>query len=117
MYSHATIIGLLLVIGILAHAAWGIYQKKQLTEVTKASAERELAALDARTRALETDVTRLSSDQGTEAELRTKFQIAKPDEGVIVIIDEATSSQSAATRAIVVKRNFWQFIKEFFRAG
>lgn len=114
IYSQATILILFFLIVLLSHAVWGIYKKKQLTQSTKATVDRELAFLLARKQSLESDLERLESTRGIESELRSKFQIARPHEEVIVVIDEAVSTSNTAAATQTAPRNFWLVIKDFF---
>jgi cell division protein FtsB len=113
IYSQLSIVILLLLIALLSHAVWNIYQKKLLTDTSRATAERELEQLRARQSSLQADLARLTSKTGREAELRSKFQVSKPGEEVIVLVG-ASSSASVAPALSSKKSSLWQMVRQLF---
>ena len=73
---------------ILARAAWGMYDKARGSERRLAQAEAELKRLEERQSELSGRINYLSTDQGVEAELRTKYRAVKEGESVAVIISD-----------------------------
>ncbi|OHB24864.1 MAG: hypothetical protein A2542_02560 [Parcubacteria group bacterium RIFOXYD2_FULL_52_8] len=114
LYSHVSIAALLVVLVLLLQAVWNIYEKRKLTQVSRAHTDRELAFLQERKRSLEADIARLSSDRGSEAELRSKFQVAKPGEEVIVVLAATSSTSSVAAVGTSSKRPFFELVRSWF---
>ena len=112
LYSHATILLIVLVLIWLAHAVLGISQKRSIALQGREAAESELNVLRNRKQVLEDDIARLSSPDGKEVEIRSKFQVAKPGEEVIIIIDEGVYSE-ATSSAVKADKSFWDVIEEF----
>ena len=113
IYSHATIVVLVVIFLLLSHAVWGIYQKKVLAKEGTDAALRDLAVLQERKTSLEVDIARLSTAQGKEAELRGKFQVAKPGEEVIVVVEGGASTSTSAVAGKQAK-SFLDVLREFF---
>jgi hypothetical protein len=49
--------------------------------------------------------------QGVEAEIRDKFNVAKPDENVAVVLESTDAATTTSTTAV----SFWQKILDFFK--
>ena len=111
LFSHVTLVLLVIFIIVLLHAVRGIYQKKALVEDTRAGVEKEVSFLKERRGALQTDIARLSSDQGSEAELRSKFQISRPGEEVLVLVEEDAGQVHASSSPTIRTTSFFDVIK------
>ena len=95
--SYLTIVVLLFILVLLARAAWNIRQKTLLGEEGLTQVQTELVKLEERKRTLAGQVDYLSTEQGIEAELRTKYRAVKEGESVAVILDD--KNQVAALAA------------------
>ena len=96
IYSIPSLLVLFALLLFLAHGVWGAYQKYALTEQLLAEAEQENAKLVDRTSTLQDENARLSTDRGVEEEVRKNFQVAKPGEEVVILLD-ATGSAATTT--------------------
>ncbi len=56
-------------------------------------AEMKLMELEARRAELETKVEYLSNERGIEAEMRRNFDVARPGEQVVIILDEEKKTE------------------------
>ncbi len=65
--------------------------------------EEEIKELNLKKDDLETRVTRLQTSVGKEEELRKKFQIKKPGEEMLVIVEQEPAADSAS--AVEQKKN------------
>ncbi len=86
--------------GVLAKATWGIGNKATLSGTKLSQARAELANLQARQADLTSQVGRLSTEQGVEAEIRTKFKGVREGESLAVIVNSdvnASSVQASST--------------------
>ena len=76
-----------------------------------ASAEKELTTMENKKTALEKTTEKLKTEQGIEEAIRQKYQVAKNDERLIVIID---AQQKKSTETTAKRTGWWQTIVEFF---
>jgi cell division protein FtsB len=113
LYSKPVLIGLVLALAGLAHATWGVYGKYLDTSRNEALAEKDEATLKARAEALQANIARLSTRQGKEEEIRTKYGFTKDGEGVIVIVDATTSVHASTTEKSALK-SFLEAMKSIF---
>lgn len=94
LYSRLSVVILLVIIFFLGRAAFGAYQKYNLARVALSAALAKVAELEARKEFIGSEIERFKNERGIEGELRRKFDVAKPGEEVIVIIEPgATTSQ------------------------
>ena len=98
--SPITIVGLTILIIILARATWSIREKSVASANKLSQAKSELAKLEDHQADIGQQVNHLSTEQGIEAELRTKYRAVKTGESVAVIVDNSqTASNSPIGRA------------------
>lgn len=86
VYSKPMLIGLLVLLVLLSKALVNIYTKYKETIVAEKSALQRLDELQQRQEVLQSDITNLQSDEGLEAELRKKFNVAHFGEQMIVVV-------------------------------
>ena len=112
LYSKITLVCLLLLIALLIKMVWGVYEKQALTADNLAKTSASLETLQAREEMLSSEIDRLKTKSGTEAEIRDKYGLAKPGEEVITIVDQdnSTSSDTASS-----DDDLWQKIKDWFK--
>ena len=72
--------------------------------------DQELAAAVSRRQELTASIARLETARGVEAELRSKFSVARPGERVISVISSA-SPEPVESRG----RGWWDWVKNFLR--
>lgn len=110
-----------LVIGILGiifltvvHATWGIAQKARLSHEKLELAQQEIATLEAKKESIEYKIARLGTETGIEEEIRSKFDVVKDGERIVVIVDpaEATSTTDNAPGGI---RGFFTTLFSWFQ--
>lgn len=90
--SPFTVILLFILSFVLIKAAWNIHEKSKLTEERLRRTQTEIAKLEERHAILNKKVALLSTDEGVEAEMRTKYRAVKDGELVAVIIDEENTA-------------------------
>ncbi len=78
---------LLVVLAIALRGVWGVYKKAQESRVIREEAEATLGDLQVREAELRGEISVLSTDRGVEQELRERYDLAKADEGVVVIVE------------------------------
>lgn len=57
----------------------------------------ELADLEKKAQAIESQVTHLQNERGIEEELRTRFNVAKKGEEIVVLLEDKTLNTKEAT--------------------
>jgi cell division protein FtsB len=99
LYSKP-VIGLLVVVsGFLIVSAYNRYEVAHETKHRLDVRQAELDALKEREASLEAKVRYLEDDRGVEEELRSRFDVAKEGEEVVIIMDDRSevSSQEVST--------------------
>lgn len=79
----------MIVVVILARASLNIYSKVETSEIKLLQAQANLEKFSGRQQDISRKVEYLSTDQGIEAEIRTKYHAVKKGEQVAVIVDDA----------------------------
>ena len=102
-------IGIVLFV-VLAKAAWNIHEKAAVSGARLDQAQHELLKLEERKQDLSGKVAFLSTDQGVESELRTKYLAVKGDESVAVITDAESSTTATSTPIVVQEGWFTRFL-------
>lgn len=82
---------------VLTHAGWNVYKRAESGAEHVAELQRRLERLDQRESELSQKVELLSSPDGLEAEIRTRFHAVRSGESVAVIVsDDASTSETAS---------------------
>jgi len=98
MRSPFVLVAVLIAFIFLARGAWNIHEKASISRLRLEQAQSELAKLQSRQVGLASEIDRLSTEQGVETEIRTKYKGVRPGESVAVIIgDNNTASETQAT--------------------
>ncbi len=87
LYSKVTLLVLGIVVVFLIVSVFEVYGKERQARMRRAEQERVLADLREREEALKTELDRLGSARGIEEEIRSKFEVGREGEGLIVIVD------------------------------
>lgn len=88
LYSKPAIGFLLLLTILLSVSAYNRYEIAEETKERLEAKQAELDALEQRADILETKVRYLEDERGVEEELRSRFDVAKEGEDVIILVDE-----------------------------
>ena len=79
----------------LAGAIWGVFHKEEVARQAVASTKNELATLQARREVLEKNIAELATPRGEEATLRQTYGVARPGEGVIIVVPSTVATSTA----------------------
>jgi hypothetical protein len=110
LYHRATLVVLFILVLIVLRSTWLVYQKKRESEELRQISERYKSGLEERDRQLNSEMERLKTEPGKEAEIRSKFSVAKDNEAIVVIVDnEATTS--TATEG----KSWWEKFIQLFK--
>ena len=117
--SFPVLIGILILLVVLAKANWNMLDKSSATSLKLSQVQTELDKLKARERNLTNQINYLSTEQGIEAELRTKFRAVKDGESVAVILESPRASASSTQPAAVIvapmtNQSWWQRMLSYF---
>lgn len=88
LYSPVVVVVLLLLTAVLSVSVYERFTIEREMAERREAAEAELAELQARADALQEQVEHLNNERGIEEELRSRFDVAKEGEQVVVIIDD-----------------------------
>lgn len=97
MYAKPTILFLGVIVLLIARGAWGMYEKSVEASVKRDKAAAELEHLQTYATQLDTDISKLSSERGQEAEIRDRFMVAKDGENVIVVTSAKQNDMHTVT--------------------
>ena len=87
LYSKPVLALLGLVVLFFLYSVYGAYGKVQETNTIKEQRAAVLSELEVREEVLQQEIDRLSTPKGLEEEIRSKFEVAKEGEEVIVIVE------------------------------
>ena len=111
IYNRATIAVLLVVTALFLHSTYSVYKKKEESEKLKNISLQYKNSLEKRYNEMNSQIENLQTETGIEAEIRSKFNVAKDNESIVVIVDDDNSTSSKAT---TTPTGFWQKIRNFF---
>lgn len=116
LYSPLTLIFLGLILMVLVRAGWGVYHKERVSKENLERQKVELEKLALREENLAQSINYLKSEEGVEAEIRSKFRLAKEGESVAVIIDnEAPTTTTSQATISTISAGFWGKLLNWWR--
>jgi hypothetical protein len=93
---------------LLLRATWRMYVRMTNASQAQQQAQVELAAVAAQQHGASSTLEALSTAQGQEAQIRQRFDLAKPGEGEIDLIYTASSAGATATSSAPWWQKVWQ---------
>ncbi len=112
VYSKLSLLILLILVIVLGRATYEIYKKSKLSSSNYVVIKKDYESLKMRKEMLESEINRLKTDNGIEEEIRSKFNVAKPGETVVIVIN-SSSSDSADINSL--KKGFWSSLWGMFQ--
>ena len=115
-FWHSPIV-LLLLFCLLSFFSYKIIDLRKTEIETMNKKELVLVELDnlkKRQDILTTNIARLETAQGKEEIIRDKYQVAKPQEKMVIIVDKAPEVEQNQTDS-KIDHSFWNFIKKLFK--
>ena len=109
LYSPWTLVALLIVFLVFAHATWRVYWREVASAEDKDKALKALAIAQENNTVVQEQIDDLQTASGMDEEIRRTFNVAKQGEGVAVIIPNSSSTDDAATSSPIVP-SWWQRI-------
>jgi hypothetical protein len=110
LYNRYTLIFLGLMIILAIHSVWDVYQKQEESQTLLSVAQSQATDLQNRATELQNKIAYMQTPEGLEAEIRSKFNVAKADENVVVVLDSDDVNSTTTTEV-----SFWQKILDFFK--
>jgi cell division protein FtsB len=111
-HSPLALLVLFLIVVVFSYNTIGLIIKERETTKNKESELMKIDDLRKRETSLSNDIARLSTDEGREESIRDKFQVVKPGEKMVVIVDEEQNAEAVDVTAN--DYSFWGFIKRAF---
>lgn len=115
VFSKTAILVLVIAVGLLSYSVFERFTALQKISDKREQKEAELQELQQRAAALESDVTYLQQKRGVEEELRSRFDVAKEGEQVVVIVDDEAAQDTdldalAKPPGANEQRPWWKFL-------
>lgn len=114
MYSYPVLIFLLVILFFIIKGSFGVYQKYSFSKNELKKSESELIVLEEKKSNLSEQVAHLDTETGIEKEIRSKFDVAKEGEKLIVIVDDEVEQEVIVEEKGFVG-NFLTTIKGWFQ--
>ncbi len=112
-HSPLSLIVLFLVFIIFAYNMVGLFVKERETARTKALVLDKMSALQEREKSLTSSIEQLKTEKGSEVLIRDKYQVVKPGEKMLVIVDkEEIVPQDNANKK---EHGFSNWLKNLFK--
>ena len=111
LYSKLSLIILALIVIKLSFSVFDMYKKERDTRLKRIEQKNILYEFKKREKDLSDEIKRLSSEKGIEEEIRSKFEVGKKGESVVLIID---NPEEENIKNNVAEKSFWQRLKDLF---
>lgn len=112
IYSKTSIAVLVVVLALFANGVYGVYAKEKESKAEVERVQKEQAELQTRFEHIEKGSEELKSEAGVEAEIRSKFDVVKPGEGVIIVVDKNPTSIQENKQGVL--KQFWNSVMSIF---
>lgn len=115
-YSSLVLFSILCVVLVFMYNMIGLVEKSHETKKKKNAIATQIDSLTARETNLQNNIDKLNSTIGTEEAIRDKYQMVKPGEKMVVIVDE-NKDIDTANPEIKTKnesKDFIGFLKKLF---
>ncbi len=113
LYSKTSVLVLLIIVIFIGRGVLSVYAKESSSRMELELLEKKKAELDSRLASVSANNSRLRTEEGIESEIRSKFDVVKADEGVIVVVDEKLPVPVEDTRGFMKK--FWDSVTGAFK--
>lgn len=110
-HSPLALVVLFLILLIFSFNMIGLIGKERETNKNKISEMNKLEDLRARETNLNKEIERLNTTEGIEESVRDKFQVVKPGEKMVIIVDDDKKENPSDEPK---DHGFWAWIKRLF---
>lgn len=113
IYSKTTLFILLCVLILTARGVINVYSKERESRRDLERVKLQRVQLSARAASVRESGDRLKTPDGIETEIRSKFDVAKEGEGVIVIVDKIIQVPEPEEKGMI--QRFWDSVTSVFK--
>ncbi len=111
-HSPLVLLFLFFILVLFSYNMIGLVQKERETNRNKVSELNKIDELKKRKDTLSKEIDKLNTEEGIEESVRDKFQVVKPGEKMVIIVDESVNQQSLPEEN--KDHSFWGYIKRLF---
>jgi cell division protein FtsB len=111
-HSPLTLVFLFCFLIIFAYNLIGLVEKERDTSEKKSLILDQIDSLKKRESMLNDDISKLNTDAGIEDVIREKYQVVKPGEKIVVIVDD--KKDDISTQQTKSDHSFWNWVKRVF---
>lgn len=111
-HSPLALLIVFLILIVFSYNMIGLVSKERETNRNKITEMNKLEDLRAREANLNKEIDRLNTNEGIEESVREKFQVVKPGEKMVVIVEDAKKDEQPDEGAR--DHSFWGWIKRLF---
>src|SRR5690606_12201040 len=104
-YNIVSLLVLLGLVLLFAHLSYNMAQRLREVSGKRNAAAAELAEITEMSNGLQQELKALQTEAGQEAEIRERYSVAKPNEGVIVIVD--SQEQETIPEESAEEKKWW----------
>lgn len=110
VYSKPTILILVIILFLVSRGVWGVYQKNRESALNLQNSSDELSLITEKEQILTNEIEKINTEKGREEEIRSKFNVGKEGESVIVIFEK----EKEATSTEAENKGFWGWLLDIF---
>ncbi len=88
MLSTPVLVFLFIVLFFIMKGSFGVYQKYSLSKNRLENSQADLAVLEEKKENIENKIEKIQTDTGIEKEVRSKFDVAREGEKLIIIVED-----------------------------
>ncbi len=111
LYSKPLLLFLALIVIGMTYSVYGALEKERDTRTTRDQRATVLDELHIREHVLQQEIDRLNTEKGIESEIRSKFEVAKDGEEVIIIVEAPEEAEEDVVPE--EEKGFWARLFDF----
>jgi cell division protein FtsB len=92
----------------------GLVEKERETSRKKRVMQEEISLLKERESSLSEEIAKLKTEEGIEESIREKFQVSKPGEKMVIIVDD-DANDDLSPEVENKEHNLWGWFKNLFK--
>ncbi|MFA7193407.1 MAG: septum formation initiator family protein [Candidatus Paceibacterota bacterium] len=93
IFSVPVLILLCIILFFVAKGSWGVYKKYSLSKSELENSQADLTVLEEKKQTIEAKIEKLQTETGIEKEIRSKFDVAREGEKLIVIVEDKVTEE------------------------
>jgi cell division protein FtsB len=107
LYSKPVLLILVAVTLLIMRGTYVVMKKERESARVVAVLQAKADELALRQTELKTSITRLETDEGIEGEIKERFNVSRPGEYVVVIVDAKDKASTTATTTTLWYKRLW----------